>query len=251
MLTRLCGAGKQCYLMASDYVFLFFPDTDIPLKDCKDINDSGLTTSGLYTINLRDGNGEFTVFCDMTLLGGGWTVIQRRIDDNLDFEKNWDEYVHGFGNFNENFWLGLDKIKRITDMGTYELYIGLENFYTTGEKTAWSKYATFSLGSAASYYPLTIGTHDTTSTAGDSLSFHNGEAFSTKDKDNDSHQAEHCSQTYKGGWWYKNCHDSNLNGKWYDNGVLADPSVNDGIIWEDWISDTYSLKTSVIAVRKV
>ena len=223
----------------------------MPLKSCKEIKDSGLTTSGLYAINLRDGNGEFTVFCDMTLLGGGWTVIQRRVDDSSDFEKNWDEYVIGFGEFNKNFWLGLDKIKRITDMGMHELYIGLENFYTTGQKTACARYAAFSLGSAASNYPLSLGTFDnTTSTAGDSLGTHSGEAFSTKDKDNDSHTTEHCAQTYKGGWWYKSCHDSNLNGKWYDNGVLADPNVNDGIIWDDWISETYSLKTSVIAVRR-
>ena len=190
------------------------------------------------------------MFCDMTLLGGGWTIVQRRIDDTLDFERNWNGYVLGFGDFSKNFWLGLDKIKRVTDMGIHEVYIGLENFYTSGEKTAWARYSYFSLGSAASDYPLTLGIFDAASTAGDSLTSHRGQSFSTKDEDNDSHATEHCAQKYKGGWWYKNCHDSNLNGKWYDNGVLANPSISDGIIWDDWISDTYSLKTSVIAVRR-
>ena len=187
------------------------------------------------------------MFCDMTLGNGGWTIIQRRIDGTLDFEKNWDEYVTGFGDFNKNFWLGLDKIKRVTDMGIHEVYMGLENFYTSGEKTAWARYSYFSLGSAASDYPLTLGIFDAESTAGNSLSPHRGAAFSTADKVNYSNSTGDCSQTYKGGWWHKNCRNSNLNGKWYDGGS----SMNDGIIWEDWISDTYSLKTSVIAVRRV
>jgi hypothetical protein len=42
--------------------------------------------------------------------------------------------------------------------------------------------------------------------AGDSLAYHNGMAFSTKDEDNDVEKATHCAQRYQGGWWYKSCH---------------------------------------------
>ena len=200
-------------------------------------------------INLGDTEGEFTVFCDMDLLGGGWTVIQRRIDDTLDFRCNWKEYRNGFGDFNKNFWLGLNKIKRITDTDSYELYIGLESF--SHSDTRHAKYGSFSLGSETAHYKLVISGYDSTSTAGDSLEFHNGQPFSTLDEDKDADLHVHCAQRYKSGWWYKDCHDSNLNGIWYNDGDLADPSIPDGIMWEHWLGDYESAKTSVMAVRKV
>lgn len=48
---------------------------------------------------------------------------------------------------------------------------------------------------------------------GDSLSYHHGRPFSTKDKDNDN-AVTNCALSYKGAWWYKNCHRVNLNGKY-------------------------------------
>uniref|UniRef100_A0A8W8LKS0 Fibrinogen C-terminal domain-containing protein n=1 Tax=Magallana gigas TaxID=29159 RepID=A0A8W8LKS0_MAGGI len=48
----------------------------------------------------------------------------------------------------------------------------------------------------------------------DSFSYHNGMAFSTADNDNDRY-SKNCAQMYGGGWWYNSCHQSNLNGKYY------------------------------------
>jgi len=42
--------------------------------------------------------------------------------------------------------------------------------------------------------------------SGDSLGFHNGMPFTTKDQDNDLEKNLNCAQKYHGGWWYKNCH---------------------------------------------
>lgn len=47
--------------------------------------------------------------------------------------------------------------------------------------------------------------------AGDSLKYHNGSPFSTKDKE-PSTNSGHCTKKYMGGWWYKNCYKANLNG---------------------------------------
>lgn len=49
--------------------------------------------------------------------------------------------------------------------------------------------------------------------SGDSLSYHQGRPFSTKDRDNDI-AVTNCALSYKGAWWYKNCHRANLNGKY-------------------------------------
>lgn len=47
--------------------------------------------------------------------------------------------------------------------------------------------------------------------SGDSLSYHSQRIFSTKDRDL-SPFITRCAMSYRGGWWYKNCHKANLNG---------------------------------------
>lgn len=222
---------------------------DVPQSSCKKIHDTGFKTSGLYRINLNDGKGEFTVFCDMTLQAGGWTIIQRRVDNTTSFNLNKTDYHVGFGELNNNFWLGLEKIKRLTDLngGTYELYIGLESFFS-GNQFSWVKYGSFGLGAAVDDYTLSISMFDTSSTGGDSFTFHNGAKFSTPDNDVDTHTGDHCAQTYKSGWWYHNCHKTHLNGIYHSAPVNQ---LNDGIIWKDWLGDSISLKTVVMAIRQV
>ena len=43
------------------------------------------------------------------------------------------------------------------------------------------------------------------STPGDSLTYHAGMKFSTKDVDNDLWKEDSCAVHHKGGWWYKGC----------------------------------------------
>ena len=55
---------------------------------------------------------------------------------------------------------------------------------------------------------------DYTGTAGDSLSWHNGQKFTTKDRDNDPF-IRNCADYQKAGWWYNICAHSNLNGVYH------------------------------------
>ena len=82
-------------------------------KDCKEAFGKGNRLSGVYTVN-PDNEIPFQVYCDMHTDGGGWTVFQRRMDGSVDFYRNWNDYVNGFGDLKGEFWLGLEKIYRLT-----------------------------------------------------------------------------------------------------------------------------------------
>lgn len=191
----------------------------------------------------------------MTLAGGGWTVIQRRVDDLYSFsDKDWSDYQVGFGKLNGNLWIGLDKIRELTKNGDMELWVGLESYETQSTLPLWepkdtwshSHYGKFLLGDEQGDYTLTIMDRKASSTTGDSLSSHNAQKFSTYDRDNDSNSGN-CAQAHKGGWWYKDCHSTNLNGVYYPTSYV-DPQLDDGISWNLFYHKK-SLKTVVMAVR--
>ena len=85
-------------------------------------------------------------------------------------------------------------------------------------------------------------------TAGDSFSGHRGQPFSTKDQDNDSDKSRNCAVSYKGAWWYKNCHDSNLNGLYHHG---SHSSHADGVNWYAWKRHNYSVKRAEMKIRPV
>jgi len=85
-------------------------------------------------------------------------------------------------------------------------------------------------------------------TAGDSLSDHRGYPFTTKGHDNDSRSGSNCAVEFKGAWWYKHCHHSNLNGL-YHHGKHS--SYADGVNWYHWKGYHYSAKRAEMKIRPV
>ena len=69
-------------------------------------------------------------------------------------------------------------------------------------------------------------------TAGDSLGYNRGLPFSTKDRDNDSHDRVNCASAHKGAWWYNRCAASNLNGRY-----LPGKFHSEGMFWYTWEKD--------------
>uniref|UniRef100_UPI00398F033B tenascin-like isoform X7 n=1 Tax=Pristiophorus japonicus TaxID=55135 RepID=UPI00398F033B len=206
-------------------------------KDCSQTLLNGEASSGLYTIFLNGNRSQpLQVYCDMTTDGGGWMVFQRRVNGKVDFFRNWKNYTNGFGNPSDEFWLGLENLHKITSTNHYQLRV---DFRDEGD-SAFAVYDRFLISDAKSRYKLHVGEYS--GTAGDSLSYHHGRPFSTKDRDNDV-AVTNCALSYKGAWWYKNCHRVNLNGRY---GVV---SHSQGINWYHWKGHEHSIEFVEMKLR--
>ena len=123
-------------------------------KNCAELYKSGQRNSGVYTID-PDGSGAFDVFCDQKAAGGGWTVIQKRLDGSVDFQRGWNDYKRGFGSLNGEFWLGLDKMNRLTTTKS-RLRVELED---TKGITAYAEYDSFGVASERALYKMSLGSY--------------------------------------------------------------------------------------------
>jgi hypothetical protein len=204
---------------------------------------TGATGDGYYRIDV-DGAGPtgfVDVLCDMTTDGGGWTVVQRRVNGSVDFYRTYNEYAVGFGNGDE-YWIGNNRLAAMTASGT-ELRIDMMR---TNLQTAYALYSNFKVTAAADAYRLASAAW-VSGTAGDSLGGQVGAQFTTKDVSHDQvDPSNNCAMQYHGAWWYTSCHSSNLNGA-YLNG--AHTSYADGIEWRTWTGYYESLAKTEMKVR--
>ncbi|XP_052084924.1 ficolin-1-like [Mytilus californianus] len=201
--------------------------------DCSDLKNP-ICKTGIYQINM---NSTFNVLCEMNDNGGSWTVFQRRMNGNVEFYRDWDSYKLGFGNMSEEFWLGNTYLHLLTNPGNFTMRIELEDF---DGNHRYAEYTHFSISDESSGFKLKYS--DYTGDAGDALATHNGQMFSTKDKNKIK-----CAQEFKGAWWYNACHHSNLNGQ-YLSGRHA--SYADGLNWFEWRGHYYSLKSTRMMFRR-
>ena len=158
--------------------------------------------SKVYRVGSRAGDDGFnTRFYDQQTDGGGWTVIQRRGEfgePRENFTRSWEEYKMGFGELEQEFWWGNDKISRLTKERPMVLKVVLE---AHDGQVASAEYETFRVDDEASDYQLWVGGY--TGNASDSLSAHNGYKFSTVDRNNDeAPKCCPCAPAYGGGWWF-------------------------------------------------
>ncbi|KAM8727112.1 tenascin-N isoform 1-T1 [Acanthopagrus schlegelii] len=208
--------------------------------DCLQIMRNGNGKSGIYTVYINnDRSKPIEVFCDMETDGGGWLVLQRRNTGKLDFLKRWRQYIAGFGDMTEEFWLGLDKIYELTNTPTqYELRFDLG----LGSERVYAVYDDFKIAPVKQKFKLTIGKYS--GTAGDAMSYHQGRPWTTIDSDNDI-ALSNCALAHRGAWWYKNCHLANLNGNW------GDERHSMGVNWKPWKGHLTSLDFSEMKIRPV
>uniref|UniRef100_A0A8C6XFL0 Uncharacterized protein n=1 Tax=Naja naja TaxID=35670 RepID=A0A8C6XFL0_NAJNA len=206
-------------------------------RDCSEEIQNGPGASRVTTIYLG-GNREhpLRVFCDMETDGGGWIVFQRRMNGETDFWRDWQNYALGFGNLTREFWLGNNALHQLTSSGDYELRVDLR----AGDEYVYATYQNFRVDPPADHYRLHLGSYH--GTAGDALSYHSGSVFSTRDRD-PNRVIIPCAISYRGAWWYRNCHYTNLNG------LYANNRDHQGVNWFNWKGFEFSIPFTEMKLR--
>nr|XP_019959293.1 PREDICTED: angiopoietin-1 isoform X1 [Paralichthys olivaceus] len=216
-------------------------DEEKKFRDCADLYLAGFHKNGIYTIQI---NAQETrkVYCNMETAGGGWTVIQRREDGSMDFQRTWKEYKMGFGSLSAEHWLGNEYVYQLTSQRQYALRVELTDW--DGHQ-AFSLYDRFQIGSEKQNYRLFLKSHSGTAGRQSSLVIH-GADFSTKDMDNDNCLCK-CALMLTGGWWFDACGPSNLNGMYFTQGQHI--GKLNGIKWHYFKGPSYSLRATAMMIR--
>ncbi|XP_048475870.1 angiopoietin-related protein 3-like [Rhincodon typus] len=210
--------------------------------DCHQIFKRGGKTSGVYSIQPK-GAQLLQTYCRMTP-ESGWTVIQRRFDGSVNFDRSWLEYKAGFGDVYGEFWLGLESFYQIAHQDKYVLRIELEDWKNV---TRFIEY-TFMISGKDNEYSLIIGqvlTGDLSSAISDCKAL----PFTTKDQDNDLHTDINCAEQHSGGWWFSACGEANLNGKYLRSRINRRTDRKKGIFWKTWKGNYYSFKSTQLMIR--
>ena len=77
------------------------------------------------------------------------------MDGSVDFNRTWNNYKYGFGNLLGEFWLGLDKINRLTQNKTKNML--RVDLGVTTRQTVHAEYEWFGIGNGTADYRLYIG----------------------------------------------------------------------------------------------
>ncbi|XP_075770227.1 fibrinogen-like protein 1-like protein [Pelodiscus sinensis] len=172
--------------------------------------------SGIYVIQPA-GSPPQVVWCDMDTEGKGWTVVQRNSHNTeITWLESWSTYKYGFGNVQNDYWMGNEYLFLLTHQNTYKVrFVVVDKSNTTRS----AEYDIFRVEDEASGYPLRLGRY--LGDADDYLTtYHTGKGgihdnmkFSTHDRDQDQ-ASGNCASSY-GGWWYDKCQNVLLNAKGY------------------------------------
>ncbi|XP_066919885.1 microfibril-associated glycoprotein 4-like [Clytia hemisphaerica] len=237
------GSCGSCFCVEDyDLVEKFYCDCRAkPVRrDCKDHYAQGERTNGLYRINKNMPGVVVQVNCDQQTDGGGWTLVQRRVDGSTNFQRSWGAYRQGFGRLYREFWLGNKNLYHLTAQAHW---VGSEvrfDMIQKGGTKMWAKYSNFEVASEATGFVLHISGYS--GNAGDGMSGHNGMKFTTFDRDNDKWTPGNCALTFYGAWWANACHGVHLNGAF--DALQRYPSYH-AVSWNH-----KSLRFSEIKVRR-
>ncbi|XP_067945017.1 ryncolin-2-like [Watersipora subatra] len=163
-------------------------------RDCQELFELGLNVSGVYEINPGHSLATtFKVWCDF-VDSHGWTVIQRRGNKSVTFDRNWEEYKNGFGDIEGEHWIGNEKIHILT-LTNQQLNIHLRAASGKESDGVWQR---FFIADEADHFRLTIDEHSHSGDLQDTFSsYHNGMMFTAGNSDNDL-DSDNCAKMWNG-----------------------------------------------------
>ncbi|XP_046368773.2 angiopoietin-4-like [Haliotis rufescens] len=181
--------------------------------DCSEGFRNGATGTGVFTIEPNTSSPPFEVFCHMTF--GGRTYFQKQ-HYGINFNRKWRDYREGFGEVTRDHWLGLEKIKAISDRVICQLIVHLT--YPCCPKWRQINFKNFKLTDETDGYRMTFSEYNASTTSpknklNDTMTELKGAKFSTYDRDNDDNPTGSCPQIHGSGWWFKDCTRCNPNGR--------------------------------------
>lgn len=188
--------------------------------DCKELYMNGKRKSGVYTIypwEKCDPNYRpIQVYCDMETEGGGWTALQRRVNGEENFTRNWTEYKLGFGTPYGDYWIGNDAIHQLAKGRNSSLHVTITQM-NSGFVSS-KMYHQFYVSGEDQNYTLQVANPGNGSLSdrlveGGAFDRATGMQFSTFDVDNDKYSGN-CAAFFLGGWWFNRCHNAYLTGPW-------------------------------------
>ena len=175
-----------------------------------------------YTAQNVSLNVTIPTFPGVTLVASvnNWITFQQRIDGTTSFSLPWANYAQGFGTWNRNYWMGLEKVYQITNAG-YGYTLRVE-YMIAGVGWYSTEYDAFWIDSSAQKYALHVSRY-AWGDGGDFLNspysgcMHNGMKFTTSDSDNDLNPSGNCASQFSSAFWYNNCWVVNFNGVYGSN----------------------------------
>ena len=178
--------------------------------DCKDILENGITKSGVYGVKEKNGEKYFPIVCDMETLGGGWTVMQRRLSFEESFERKWNEYKTGFGQYFDDFWYGNERVHSLTFETESEIAFWMVDSSDTEYLV---RVSDFYLLSETDQYILKIGSCNPDVYGCEfNMERHRDQMFNTMDRNNVGYRD--CSAEFgNAGWWFIGCGRMCLNSR--------------------------------------
>ncbi|KPJ06393.1 Protein scabrous [Papilio machaon] len=200
-LPEIMGEVKELQPVEREYEDLV---NQLP-KDCSGVSGQ----AGDYLIH--PGHAPVDTWCE-----NGTTLLQRRYNGSVEFNRKFVEYVNGFGNPASEYWIGLESMHRLTQDNCSSMRIDMTDIYGG---VWYAEYKNFYVGNADSGYALEISGFS--GNASDAFEYQNHMEFSTIDRDRDISNT-HCAGNYEGGWWFSHCQHVNINGKytlgltWFD-----------------------------------
>lgn len=156
-------------------------------SDCSQINTPSDT--GLHMIAPSHQHRPIMAKCI-----GAWTVVQRREDGSVNFNRSWDEYAEGFGSANGELWIGNEMLHQLTRDNCTQLRIIIQDL----QNNSWyADYEHISIASRSEGYRIDFSGYS--GNASNTLEYQNHMKFSSIDRDLDISKG-HCADEYEGGW---------------------------------------------------